>query len=157
MRKGFLIITVVWAVFSCQEIKDCELETSRDYALVGFYEADSVDKEVKTVAFTQIAATDYHRYYISNVTDTLDDDTITATYLPLYSEAESITYSFDTDSLNYLLTIEYTLHLRIYYDECEPVFSYIIDTAYSDQFDSVAVIFDTPSDYQTGYNLEVYF
>ncbi len=159
MRNGFILILGLWSVVSCQEIKDCELETSRDYAIVGFYESDSVEKEVKTVAFAKVYAPDYDDYYyISSTSDTtLTDDTISATGLYLYSEAETIDYLFETDSINYSLTIEYTPHLRIYYDECDPVYSYKIDTAYSNEFDSVAIIYRPLGEFQTTYNLEVYF
>lgn len=144
-------------MISCQEIKDCDLESSRDYAIIGFFEADSVEKENKTVAFSSIYSPDYNLYYISSVADTLDDDTVSATGLYLYSEAEIITYAFNTDSINYELTIEYTPHLRIYYDECDPVYSYKIDTAYSNEFDSVAILYKPLDEYQTVQNLEVYF
>ena len=158
MRTGFFLIIAIWAAISCQEIKDCELDSSRDYAIVGFYEADSADQYEKTVAFSKIHAPDYDFYAISTITDTTtSDDTISVTGLYLYSEEEIITYAFETDSIDYQLTIEYTPHLRIYYDECDPVYSYKIDTAYSDEFDSVAVIFKPLDDFQTEYNLEVYF
>lgn len=166
MRAGYILIVAVWAAIGCQEVKKCGLDSSRDYVLVGFYEPlqedsenqeEPEDPEQKTVAFSLIYSPEYQFHYISNVADTIDDDTVTAVGLPLPPDAGIITYAFDTDSVNYLLTIEYEPHLRIYYDECDPVFSYRIDTAYSDQFDSIAVVFRPLNDFQPDHNLKVFF
>ncbi|MEQ8470137.1 MAG: hypothetical protein RIC35_03085 [Marinoscillum sp.] len=148
MRTGFVIVIGVWLLISCQEIKDCDLESSRDSAIVRFYSIDTVENE-REVAITQID--------VFNFTDTsLRGDTISSIGLPLQSQTEQITYQFTMDTLEYLLTLEYTPHLRIYYDDCVPVYSYKLDTAYSEEFDSVVVV-NKVLDLAVPTNLEVYF
>lgn len=154
MRSGILFIFVLWLVFSCQEIKNCELESSTDYLITNFYRSDTSVQTSKTVAFTSIKSLE-SPYYLTSVLDTVDDDTLSAMVLFLNSEVKKTTYIFETESLDYELTIEYTPHLRIYYEECDPVFSYKIDTAYSDQFDSVVVVNPT-LDWEVTKNLELY-
>ena len=95
-------------------------------------------------------------FYISSTQDTINDDTISVTGLFLNPVNESVTYIFETDSIDYDLTMEYTEHLRIYYDECDPVYSYKIDTAYSTTFDSVVIINPALDKIVPG-NVEIYF
>ena len=158
MRKGLFIVIGVWlAIASCQEIKDCELESSTEYAWVYFYEADSVEQYEKTVAFSLVQEESSEYYLFS----TLDDDTVvydTTTYMPLLlnGAAHKVKYLFDTDSIQYELTMLYTPHLRIYYDECEPVYSFKLDSVYSPDFDSVVLV-NKNVDIAVGTNVEVYF
>ncbi|WP_258100256.1 hypothetical protein [Marinoscillum pacificum] len=158
MRKGLFIVIGVWlAIASCQEIKDCELESSTEYAWVYFYEADSVEQYEKTVAFSLVQEESSEYYLFS----TLDDDTVaydTTTYMPLLlnGETHEVKYLFDTDSIQYELTMLYEPHLRIYYDECEPVYSFKLDSVYSPDFDSVVLV-NRNVDIAVGTNVEVYF
>tara|TARA_A100001015_G_C14912682_1_gene681089 strand:+ start:782 stop:1252 length:471 start_codon:yes stop_codon:yes gene_type:complete len=156
MRKGFLAIWMVWLAWSCQEIKDCELVTSTDFAIVGFFMADTSEQLAKTVAFSLIREESVDNFYISSTQDTIDDDTTEVVGLFLNPVAESVTYIFETDSINYDLTMEYTEHLRIYYDECDPVYSYKLDTVYSSTFDSVAIA-NRALDKIVPGNVEIYF
>lgn len=148
MRTGLVIIIGVWILFSCQEIKDCELESSRDDVIVKFYDIDTVTN-VREVTFDQID--------VFNLTDTsLRNDTITSIGLPLQSQTRQITYMFTIDTLEYDLTMKYTPHLRIYYDECDPIYSYKLDTVYSNEFDSVVLV-NKVLDYAVPTNVEIYF
>ena len=45
---------LIWFAWSCQEIKDCELVTSTDFAIVGFFQSDTNAQVSKTVAFSII-------------------------------------------------------------------------------------------------------
>ncbi|HCX20306.1 MAG: hypothetical protein CMB80_06740 [Flammeovirgaceae bacterium] len=158
MRKGLFIVIGVWlAIASCQEIKDCELESSTEYAWINFYEADSLEQYEKTVAFSVVTEESSNFYLYS----TLDEDTSaydTTTFMPLWlnSQSNEVHYLFETDSINYELTMLYTPHLRVYYDECEPVYSFKLDTAYSSDFDSVVIVNEV-LDWTVGSNVEVYF
>ncbi|MEQ8583936.1 MAG: hypothetical protein RIC30_15830 [Marinoscillum sp.] len=155
MRSGIVLMLGVWLAVSCQEIKDCTLETSTDYSVVRFYRADTTVKTVKEVAFMRIYEPDVSNYNISTMEDNIDDDTIVVTGLFLNPADTRVTYLFETDSIDYELTMEYKPHLRIYYDECDPVYSYKLDTAYSPNFDSVAMV-NNVLDKVVTTNLEIY-
>lgn len=148
MRTSLICIIGIWLVISCQEIKECELETSREAAIVRFYSIDTVEN-VREVAFDRIDV-------FNSYDTTLQGDTISLIGLPLNPRTKQITYQFTVDTLEYLLTMEYTPHLRIYYDECDPVYSYKLDTAYSNEFDSV-VVANKVLDYAVPTNVEIYF
>ena len=158
MRKGLFIVIGVWlAIASCQEIKDCELESSTEYAWVRFYEVDSVEQYEKKVSFSLVKEETSNFYFYS----TLNDDTTdydTTSFMPLYfnGDTHEVKYLFDTDSIQYELTMIYTPHLRIYYDECEPVYSFKLDSVYSPDFDSVVLV-NKNVDIAVGTNVEVYF
>ena len=89
MRKGLFIVIGVWlAIASCQEIKDCELESSTEYAWINFYEADSLEQYEKTVAFSVVTEESSNFYLYS----TLDEDTSaydTTTFMPLWLNSQS--------------------------------------------------------------------
>lgn len=155
MRTGSALIVGIWLMLSCQEIKDCTLEPSTDYAVVRFYRGDTSVKTEKTVAFTRVYESEVSNYYISNMADTLEDDTVNVIGLYLNPVDTLVTYLFETDTITYELTMTYTPHLRIYYDECDPVYSYKLDTAYSPNFDSVA-IFSEILDKNIPSNVEIY-
>ncbi len=156
MRKGLVIVGGIWlAVASCQEIKDCALQSSTEFAIIRFYEADSSDQTEKTVAFSLIDEPTSN-LVISTMADTDEDDTITAVRLWLDAQASEVNYSFETDSITYELKILYEPHLRIYYDECDPVYSFKLDSVYSPNFDSV-VISNRVLDRVVTTNVEVYF
>lgn len=156
MWRGSLLITALWLGISCQEIKDCTLETSTDFAIARFYHVDSAEQQSKTVAFRSITEQDVTDFYLTSMSDTLDDDTLNAIGLFINPQVEQVTYLFATDTINYELTLEYTPHLRIYYEECDPVYSFQLDTAYSTQFDSV-VITNKFLDKIVPTNVEIYF
>lgn len=147
MRKGFLYILGVWLVFSCQEIKDCELETSTDYVIARFYRADTSAQIDSIVFFQRIYELDNATYFGADSTDAIG--------LPLNPQVEIVNYVIDIDTLGFDLTIEYKPHLRIYYDECSPVYSYKLDTAYSSTFDSVAIVSKNLDKY-VNTNIEIY-
>ncbi|MFH6983921.1 hypothetical protein [Marinoscillum luteum] len=149
MRSGIVLMLGVWLVISCHEIKDCTLETSTDYAIVRFYRADTTVKTVKEVAFSKIYEP-VSGYYISSM-----EDTVVAIGLFLNPADTRVTYLFETDSIDYELTMEYKPHLRIYYDECDPVYSFRLDTAYSPNFDSVDMV-NNVLDKVVVTNLEIY-
>lgn len=140
---------------SCQEIKDCELQTRTDYAIVGFYQLVEGEKELDTLAFDLITEKNAGLYYLTSIADTVSDDTLSVIGLPLNPADTVVTYVFETDSVNYELTMVYTPHLRIYYEECDPVYSYKLDTVYSSEFDSVA-IYNRVMDKVVTSNVEVY-
>lgn len=158
MRKGLFIVIGVWlAIASCQEIKDCELESSTDYVWVRFYEADSVEQYEKIVSFSLVKEEASNFYLYSTLDDdTTDYDTTSFMYLYLNGDTHEVKYLFDTDSIQYELTMLYTPHLRIYYDECEPVYSFKLDSVYSPDFDSVVLV-NRNVDIAVGTNVEVYF
>ncbi|WP_421892229.1 hypothetical protein [Marinoscillum sp.] len=149
MRSGIVLMLGVWLAVSCQEIKDCTLETSTDYSIVRFYRADTTVRTVKEVAFGKI--------YIAGDPDNIlsMNDTVVVTGLFLNPADTRVTYLFETDSIDYELTMEYKPHLRIYYDECDPVYSYKLDTAYSPNFDSVVMV-NNVLDKVVSTNLEIY-
>lgn len=157
MRKGLFIVIGVWlAIASCQEIKDCELESSTEYAIVRFFEADSVEQEPKKkMAFSQVSEPNSF-YVISTIADTIKDDTVQVMGLFLNPETTEVNYQFETDSITYELYMAYTPHLRIYYDECEPVSSFKLDSIYSPNFDSVVLV-NRILDIGVQTNVEVYF
>ncbi|MFY0605670.1 MAG: hypothetical protein JXR10_03085 [Cyclobacteriaceae bacterium] len=156
MKSGLLLVFGIWLMLSCQEIKDCGLESSTDYVIVKYYEADSVDKEVKTAAFTVVREENNSLFVVSTMADTLEDDTVSLTGLFVNPNDTLVNYIFETDSINYNLTLDYKPHLRIYYDECDPVYSYVLDTAYSSNFDSVVLI-NNILDRAVDTHIEVYF
>ncbi|WP_421874652.1 hypothetical protein [Marinoscillum sp.] len=155
MRKGFFIIVGVWLAISCQEIKDCELESSREFAIVRFYRADTSVQVTKEVAFS-LVTDPQSEYYISSTADTIDDDTVRVMGLWLNPQGTEVNYVMTTDSIDYELKILYTPHLRIYYDECDPVYSFKLDSVYSPNFDSVAIA-NRVLDLAVPTNVEVYF
>ncbi len=155
MKSGLLFVFGIWLMLSCQEIKDCDLESSTDYIILRYYEADSADKEPKTVAFSLVWEESNWPTVISTMTDTFEDDTVSAVGLFINPNDTLVKYFFDTDSIQYDLTLDYKSHLRIYYDECDPVYSYMLDTAYSSNFDSVVVISNI-LDRDVSTNIEVY-
>lgn len=144
-------------MISCNEIKDCELETSTDFAIVGFYRFIEDEKAFDTLVFDLIKEKNSDRFYISSTElDEIADDTISIVGLPLNPADTIVTYVFEREGVDHELTLVYTNHLRIYYDECDPVYSYKLDTAYGDQFDSVA-IFNRVIDRAVASNVEIYF
>lgn len=155
MRIGLILIIGIWLMISCQEIKECDLDTSTDYAIAGFYQFIDDEKEYDTILFDQITEKYSDLYYITSRADTTDDDTLSL--VPLYLDPSDtvVTYVFETRDVDYELTMVYTKHLRIYYDDCDPVYSYKLDTAYSDEFDSVA-IYSRLVDKQVSVNVELY-
>jgi hypothetical protein len=156
MRLSFLFVFGVW-LLSCQEIKDCELESSTDYAILRYYEADSVSQNTKTVAFINVSEVDVSAYVISSIFDSdSTNDTVNAVALFTNPTDTLVKYLFETDSIIYDLTLDYKPHLRILYDECDPVYSYKLDTAYSTNFDSV-VVRNNILDREVSTNIEVYF
>lgn len=156
MKSGLLLVFGIWLMLSCQEIKDCSLESSTDYVIVRYYDADSVDKEVKTVVFSFVGEENNTFSYLSSTADTTDNDTVSLNVLFVNPNDTLVNYIFETDSINYNLTLDYKPHLRIYYDECDPVYSYVLDTAYSSNFDSVVVI-NNILDRVVDTHIEVYF
>ncbi len=155
MRNGIFIIVGVWLAISCQEIKDCELDSSTDYAWVNFYQADSTDKTEKEVAFSLVTETTSN-FYLLSTADTVDNDTVSVMGLFMNSETEEVNYIFQTDSQDYDLKIQYIPHLRIYYDECDPVYSFKLDSVYSNTFDSVVIV-NRVLDRVVPSNVEIYF
>lgn len=163
LRLSYLPVFISWCAFACQEIKECQLETSSDYAWVKMYEADSASKTLKQeVAFDSVYTTGQfvntfqERFIVTTIADTIEDDTTNVFPVFLYNGGTEITYRFDTDSTDYDLTVRYIPHLRIYDPECDPVYSYKLDTAFSDTFDSVAVV-NRVLDMEFSDNVEIYF
>lgn len=156
MRLSVLFVFGVW-LLGCHEIKDCGLESSTDYAIIRYYEADSSEQNPKTVAFINVSEVDISAYVISSIFDNdSTNDTVNAVALFTNPTDTLVKYLFETDSIIYNLTLDYKPHLRIYYDECEPVNSYKLDTAYSTNFDSV-VVRNNILDRKVPTNIEVYF
>lgn len=133
------IVLVVWGLISCKEIKNCQLVEDTNYAIVRFYRADTLPKTVKEVAFLEILEND-STFYIHSMRDTLDDDTLTATAVFINPADTLVRYRFLTDSMDFLLQLTYDRHLRIYDDDCDPVYSFRLKSASSDEFDSVAIL-----------------
>ncbi|RED98874.1 hypothetical protein [Marinoscillum furvescens] len=156
MKSGSFIVLGIWLLLACQEIKDCGLESSTDYAIAGYYVADSAEKTPRVAKFNKVYEVGVSNYYISNVEDTIADDSVQLVGLPVYDQAEQVTYIFETDSVDYELDILYKPHLRIYYDNCDPVFSFKLDTVLSTTFDSVVVV-NPALDRVVPENIEIYF
>jgi len=152
MRRGSLLIVGIWLVFSCNEIKECDLDTSTDYAIVKFYRGDTTVQTAKTdtVQLIQAIADSIYKFYQA---DTL---VLSNLNLPLFPESKQITYQLMLDSVNYDLTFYYTPHLRIYYSDCDPVYSYMLDSVFSSTFDSVAIK-NKILNINVSSNVELYF
>lgn len=153
MRIGFVIL--VWLGISCNEVKDCDLVNSRQYAVVAFYRADTTVQTSKEVAFEIIFESEGKFYVTSMELDTLEDDTLIAVGLPVNPATNEVNYSFETDSMTFELYLHYRKHLRIYYEECDPVYNFILDSIRGTGFDSVAVI-ENLLDIQNQINVEIY-
>lgn len=156
MKSGIFVVLGIWLLLACQEIKDCSLESSTDYAIAGYYVADSAEQYPRVAKFNRVYEQNVTNYYISSITDTIADDSVQLVGLPVYDQAEVVTYIFETDSVTYDLEIRYKPHLRIYYDECDPVYSFRLDTVVSTTFDSVVVI-NPALDRAVSENIEIYF
>lgn len=148
------IVLLAWMVISCNEIEDCKISSSQDYAVVRFVWADSIPKTIREVAFTGIFEED-SMFYIRSMQDTLDDDTLTALVLPLNPADTEVSYYFFTDSVEYILNLSYSKKIEIFYQDCPPTFNYELDTAYSPNFDSVVVV-GKPIESQIPVNVEIY-
>lgn len=153
MRTG--IVLVIWLLISCNEIKDCDLVNSREFAKVTFYRADTTVKTEKEVAFTEIAESGGAFYITSMEQDTTDDDTLFTVDLPVNPAETVVEYRFETDTADFELWLRYRKHLRIYYEECDPVYNFILDSVRATGFDSV-VLAAPLLDVQNPTNVEIY-
>lgn len=145
MRK--LLVLLVGFAIGCNEIRECDLDSDLEYAVVAFYNAsDSLSKEVAFKSLT-----------ISNISGTFGIDTAEAFAFNLDPTIESLTYFFETDSDTYDLTIDYNIGVvQIYYVDCEPSFRYSISSTSSNLFDSVALVGPIINK-NIPINVEVYF
>ncbi|MEM9324028.1 MAG: hypothetical protein AAGA85_00160 [Bacteroidota bacterium] len=103
MKYGFLVLLCCVA---CTQIPDCSLDPNADVFFVSFS-----DDEVNSFTFTSITND-------LITTDYAPDSAILAIALPLTETSAVITYRFETDTLEYSLTVGYRSQLNIYGDDC---------------------------------------
>lgn len=167
MRIWILILG--WLVISCNHIEDCTISSSQDYAVVRFFWADSTPKTPRPVGFDLMYESN-EEFYLSVVEDTFrityqpypplndtirNDTTIMALILPFDPADTMVHYSFETDSMDFHVSMIFSKNFEIYYHDCPPAFNYELDSAYGVGFDSVALINPT-IDSQIPVNIELY-
>lgn len=155
MNMRFWVVFLVWLLISCNEIEDCVIASSQDYAIVQFFRSDTTIKTSKDVAFTGIFEQDSMFYLRSMSLDTSKDDTLKIIALPVNPADSVVGYYFFTDSVEYLLRLRYRKQLEIFYDECDPSFSYELEQVYSPNFDSIVLV-RTALDRENPVNVEIY-
>lgn len=165
------IVILAWAVISCNEIEDCKIESSQNFAIVQFFRADTVipNNIAKEVGFDLMYVADRTFYYYAwedsieyrsnpyppEDTVHFNDTTVTRFFLPLNPAEDSVTYIFETDTIDYELTMLYSKDIEIFYDECEPTYNYQLEGVRSVGFDTV--ILSNPSiDRRIKLNVEIY-
>jgi len=169
----FFVVLLIW---SCEEIEDCDIESSQDWAVVRFFYADSTaevnEEEVaipRGIAFDQIYESN-ESFYIFAIGDSIGyssapfpppgndsivNDSIQGIILPLDPSINSVSYTFELEGEQYNLNLDYSRGIEIFYHECEPDFTYTLDSAYSRELDSVVLV-GAPINRNTLVNVEIY-
>lgn len=146
MRK--LLVVLIGIAFSCNEIKECDLDPNIAFTVMVFY--NSSDSTIKQVNFKSVE--------LSNVEGRFVIDSVrTGFAFNLDPAIESITYLFETDSDTYDLTLDYSINdVSIYSIDCEPSLAFSLTEASSSQFDSVALV-NPILNKDIPINVEIYF
>ena len=152
MRQLIIILSVI--AFSCNEIRECDLNPNTELVGVGFYEIpDSTNAKLvdKTVNFLEVANS--RNIIFSN----LDSINFQFVGLPLDPTANQVSYFFRTDTSLSELLIEYRVNEAALYSlDCGAAFLYDSLRVSSLAFDSVAVSFDAINK-NIPVNVEVFF
>ena len=144
MKYHSLIVFLL--VLACNDIKDCDLDENRNFAVVSFY--DKSDGTLRdTLYFNRVISPGYI-YEIDSVFGSVA--------LPLDPNGEIMEFELETDTLNYDLTVQYSTIVTIPSVECGPSVK-IEDLQWSSSaFDSVALV-NPILNYDELINAEIYF
>lgn len=146
-----LVPILLFMVFGCNEIEQCQLDPSLDYMVVGFYHvSDSSERD--TLIFNGITASSA----TGNAYQIARDTIFTFALFYLDESATSMNYQFVTDSQSYSMSFRYDVSAFLYGEKCDPTFRFNNLTLESTSFDSIAVI-GTVLDRNIPQNVEIYF
>ena len=131
MDNRIVYFLFIIGVLGCNEIKECDLDDNRKFAVIEFYHiSDSSIRD--TLIFNQI----YNLESPYNFGDTI----LEITGLPLDPSSDFTSFVFETDSGDFDLDFDYKREFSVYDVDCDPSIKFYDLTGSSTAFDSVAIV-----------------
>lgn len=131
MDNRILCFLIIIAVLGCNEIKECDLDDNRKFAVIEFYDISNGTIR-DTLIFNQV----YSLQSPYNFADTI----LEITGLPLDPSGDFTAFIFETDTGDFDLDFTYKREFSVYSVECDPSIKFYNLAGSSTAFDSVEIV-----------------
>jgi len=147
--KGIAVyISLVLALISCNDIKDCQLKDDTSGVVIALFDLDTTSV-TERLDFTSITIENLERPLLNVET------TLSAFALPVNKLDTTITYFFESDAGMDTMVLSYKSQYYIFFEECDPAQRFFDLKVISHTFDSTSVV-NTELNNEIIRNVEVY-
>ncbi len=144
-RIAFFLITM--SILACNEIKDCDLDENRKFAVIAFYDfSDSTIRD--TLIFNQVYSPQSPYLFADTILEVVG--------LPLDPTDDFTSFVFETDTGDYDLNFSYKREFSVYDVNCDPSIRFYDLSCTTSAFDSVAIV-NPILNREEFTNVEIYF